>query len=210
MKPGWHLRGVWLHTGRTTVVPISSGLCTTGLCTDLPCAFPKRRSPMCGWPGYSSSGREDTLGSTGKAPPGHSSSLNSPVRSGSLSPQHDRGVRRLRSRLLRRRRRRPSRSRKGGLRLLRSRGPRRSRELRDILLRLDISCGKMHRPSAQVDARYRRFYLSRESHRRFEQLVGSWHPRKGPILRAMVGARLGPDLPGFSSAGMHLDSPKAR
>ncbi len=60
------------------------------------------------------------------------------------------------------------------------------RELRDILEGFGIGCGKMHRPSARVDPWYWRFYVSRGSHRRFERLVGSWHPRKQPILRAMV------------------------
>ncbi len=83
-------------------------------------------------------------------------------------------------------------------------------ELREMLGRLGIACGKMHRPSARVDPAYWRFYVSRESHQRFERVVGSWHPRKGRILRAMVGRGLGKGLPDGRSAGLAAGSPQAR
>ena len=51
---------------------------------------------------------------------------------------------------------------------------------------LGITCGAMHRPSERVDPEYWRFYICRRSHYRFARLVGSWHPRKGPILEAMT------------------------
>ncbi len=84
------------------------------------------------------------------------------------------------------------------------------RELRDILQQLGIACGKMHRPSAHVAPRYWRFYVSRASHRRFEQVVGSWHPRKAPILRAMVDQNLGPEMPDSRSVEPFVGPPKGR
>ncbi len=60
------------------------------------------------------------------------------------------------------------------------------RELRDILERLGIACGKLHRPSARADPAYWRFYVSRKSYSQFKRVVGSWHPRKAPVLCAMV------------------------
>ncbi len=38
-------------------------------------------------------------------------------------------------------------------------------ELRDILVRLGIACGRIHNPSRRADPRYWRFYVSRKSHR---------------------------------------------
>lgn len=62
--------------------------------------------------------------------------------------------------------------------------------LKRILERLGIRCGTIHRPSARADPNYWRFYVSRSSHQRFVTIVGSWHPRKAPLLRALaVGLR---------------------
>ena len=83
-------------------------------------------------------------------------------------------------------------------------------ELRGILERLGIACGKMHRPSAHVDPKYWRFYVSRDSHRRFEQVVGSWHPRKAPILRALASGCLSSNLPESDSAGLLSGTSKLR
>jgi LAGLIDADG-like domain len=55
--------------------------------------------------------------------------------------------------------------------------------LRDILEDAGISCGSLHVPSVRVDPDYWRFYVRARSHRLFASRVGSWHPRKGPILR---------------------------
>lgn len=58
--------------------------------------------------------------------------------------------------------------------------------LRGILERLGIHCGTMHRPSARADPEYWRFYVHRASHLRFASLVGSYHPRKAPLLQALA------------------------
>lgn len=63
------------------------------------------------------------------------------------------------------------------------------RELRGILLTLGIACGRLHNPSKASDPSYWRFYIRACSHRRFSDLIGSWHPRKAAIvekLRAKV------------------------
>jgi len=60
-------------------------------------------------------------------------------------------------------------------------------ELRKMLGRLGVHCGRLHNPSRRVDSDYWRFYVSRRSHRRFARLIGSWHPRKAPLLQRMVG-----------------------
>lgn len=57
--------------------------------------------------------------------------------------------------------------------------------LRAMLGGLGISCGKVHNPSQRRDPNYWRFYVSRQSHRRFVDLVGSWHPRKAPLLHML-------------------------
>ena len=57
---------------------------------------------------------------------------------------------------------------------------------RNILVCLGISCGRIHNPSREVDPGYWRFYVSRRSLRRFANVVGSWHPRKAPLLRMMT------------------------
>jgi hypothetical protein len=59
--------------------------------------------------------------------------------------------------------------------------------LRRILVSLTIRCGRMHNPSARADPDYWRFYVSRQSHRAFYDLIGSWHPRKGRALANIVG-----------------------
>ncbi len=59
-------------------------------------------------------------------------------------------------------------------------------EVRGYLLRLGISCGRVHNPSRGVDPKYWRFYISRQAHRRFAKIVGSWHPRKAELLRMMI------------------------
>ena len=73
--------------------------------------------------------------------------------------------------------------------------------LRQILELLGIGCGSVHCPSHHADPDYWRFYVSRASHERFALTVGSWHPRKGPILRAMAAGqpRESSGTPGRSS-----------
>jgi hypothetical protein len=58
-------------------------------------------------------------------------------------------------------------------------------ELTDIkvaLEQMDIKCGKIHNPSHKVDSEYFRFYILSESHKRFMDKIGSWHPRKSKIF----------------------------
>ncbi len=63
------------------------------------------------------------------------------------------------------------------------------RRVQQYLSGLGIHCGRIHNPSWRADPDYWRFYISRRSHRRFAQLVGSWHPRKGAALRMVANAR---------------------
>src|SRR3989338_11004482 len=51
-----------------------------------------------------------------------------------------------------------------------------------LLEPLEISCGKLHNPSARADPDYWRFFVRAQSYERFVQLVGSWHPRKAKLL----------------------------
>lgn len=51
-------------------------------------------------------------------------------------------------------------------------------EVKRYLEEINISCGKIHNPSKNVDPNYWRFFISRISHMRFMELIGSWHPRK--------------------------------
>lgn len=73
--------------------------------------------------------------------------------------------------------------------------------LREILERLGIRCGTMHRPSARADPDYWRFYVRRESHFRFASVVGSYHPRKAPLLLALAPRAL-TEIPRASIAGV--------
>lgn len=83
--------------------------------------------------------------------------------------------------------------------------------LRSMLQELGIGCGAMHCPSRRADPEYWRFYVSRESHARFARVVGSWHPRKAPIVQAMIqknakGGRApigSPASPGSARTGCH-------
>lgn len=59
-------------------------------------------------------------------------------------------------------------------------------KVRDILVGLGINCGKMHNPSAKVDADYWRFFISIPCNRVFAQRIGSWHPRKEHLLGMMI------------------------
>lgn len=51
-------------------------------------------------------------------------------------------------------------------------------DARGRLVGLGITCGRLHNPSARVDANYWRFYVASRSFDEFIRLVGSWHPRK--------------------------------
>jgi len=59
-------------------------------------------------------------------------------------------------------------------------------KVRDILLGLGINCGKMHNPSAKIDADYWRFFISVPCNKVFARRIGSWHPRKEHLLGMMI------------------------
>jgi len=56
--------------------------------------------------------------------------------------------------------------------------------------RLGIRCGRIHNPSWRVDPNYWRFYVLSCSHEDFIRRVGSWHPRKRPLLEARLETRM--------------------
>lgn len=58
--------------------------------------------------------------------------------------------------------------------------------IRQILENLHIRCGVLHNPSRKVDPEYWRFFVRRSSHKRFIEVVGSWHPRKQMLLAQRV------------------------
>ena len=55
-------------------------------------------------------------------------------------------------------------------------------QVRDVLERLGVRCGRLHNPSVRADPDYWRFYVPSASHRAFAERVGSWHPRKRELL----------------------------
>ncbi len=59
-------------------------------------------------------------------------------------------------------------------------------KVRDILEGLGIRCGKLHNPSARVDADYWRFFISVPCNKEFACRIGSWHPRKEWLLGMMI------------------------
>jgi len=59
-------------------------------------------------------------------------------------------------------------------------------QVKRMLEQLGIQCGVVHNPSRRVDPDYWRFFVRRESHRRFITVVGSWHPRKAKLLQQRV------------------------
>jgi hypothetical protein len=64
-------------------------------------------------------------------------------------------------------------------------------ELRLILEREGISCGRLHNPSSSVDPDLWRFYVLARSHEDFIERVGSWHPRKRRLLEARMARAAG-------------------
>jgi LAGLIDADG-like domain len=63
----------------------------------------------------------------------------------------------------------------------------RIRGVHRLLVSDGMSCGKIHNPSQRADPDYWRFYVRANSHERFLRLVGSWHPRKRPLVDARLG-----------------------
>ncbi len=58
--------------------------------------------------------------------------------------------------------------------------------LRGLIENLGVACGRIHNPSVAADPEYWRFYVRRASLRRFARIIGSWHPRKVPILARLA------------------------
>ena len=59
-------------------------------------------------------------------------------------------------------------------------------KVRDILEEVGISCGQIHNPSVKVDPDYWRFFVRTQSHRRFAELIGSWHPSKDAVFKTRM------------------------
>jgi hypothetical protein len=59
-------------------------------------------------------------------------------------------------------------------------------KVKAILESINIQCGILHNPSAQIDPDYWRFFVRAKSYRVFAEKIGSWHPRKQPILQRMM------------------------
>jgi len=59
-------------------------------------------------------------------------------------------------------------------------------KVRNLLLELGISCGKIHNPSRSIDPDYWRFYVRAQSYGKFVQDISSWHPRKQQLLSKRV------------------------
>jgi len=59
-------------------------------------------------------------------------------------------------------------------------------QLRNYIMDLEISCGKIHNPSKRVDPDYFRFYVLSRSFRDFGRVIGSWHPEKGKFVRMKI------------------------
>ena len=59
-------------------------------------------------------------------------------------------------------------------------------QVKAILEQFDIQCGVIHNPSRRVDPEYWRFFIRRASHKRFIEIVGSWHTRKQQLLHQRV------------------------
>ena len=66
--------------------------------------------------------------------------------------------------------------------------------LQRYLDRIQIRTGTIHNPSARIDPEYWRLYVSASDLPRFAQVVGSWHPIKGPILASRFAAAVIPPL----------------
>lgn len=56
-------------------------------------------------------------------------------------------------------------------------------KIRHILMNVGIAVGIIHNPSVRVDPDYWRMFIRTASHRKFAEVVGSWHPRKRIIFR---------------------------
>lgn len=60
---------------------------------------------------------------------------------------------------------------------------RKLQKIKKILEELEIKTGKIHNPSVKVDPKYWRMYVLIKSHKRFSEIINSWHPQKIKIFR---------------------------
>ena len=56
-------------------------------------------------------------------------------------------------------------------------------KIKRILKNLGVNMGVIHNPSKKVDPEYWRMYVLTNSHIRFVDVVGTWHPVKDKIFR---------------------------
>ncbi len=70
--------------------------------------------------------------------------------------------------------------------------------VRSALEQENISCGRIHNPSARIDPNYWRFFVRAHSHALFVERIHSWHPRKRLLMKSFLEGQLGelktPDL----------------
>ena len=59
---------------------------------------------------------------------------------------------------------------------------RKIKNLKNILYSLGIECGKIHNPSKRVDPDYWRLFILAKYHRRFAEIINSYHPVKNKIF----------------------------
>jgi|SRR3989338_3421345 len=60
------------------------------------------------------------------------------------------------------------------------------KRLRNLLREIDIETGIIHNPSKKKDPNYWRVFVSTRCHKRFAEIVGSYHPVKIKILRGRM------------------------
>ncbi len=58
--------------------------------------------------------------------------------------------------------------------------------LRALIEGLGVACGRIHNPSVAADPDYWRFYVRHVALQKFARTIGSWHPRKAPILARLA------------------------
>jgi hypothetical protein len=51
---------------------------------------------------------------------------------------------------------------------------------------IKINCGVIHTPSKRIDPYYFRFFIATRSHKKFGNIIGSWHPRKHMIFESRM------------------------
>ncbi|MBI2624087.1 LAGLIDADG family homing endonuclease [Candidatus Parcubacteria bacterium] len=59
-------------------------------------------------------------------------------------------------------------------------------KIKALLAEFGVRIGTIHNPSVRVDPDYFRMFVRRDSHAKFVEEVGTWHPRKYRTLRRRV------------------------